>query len=339
MSLWIDHKYMGLLSFRLDRFARKDKNLYNFRCPICGDSQKNKFKARGYAMAKQDKIVYYCHNCGATRSMYDFVKEMDSELHKKYVLETYEEKNIGKKKKIDFKPDISKFSKPKYMKSVLKDLKKISQLAVDHKAKKYIQNRRIPNPYHAKLFYAPKFCTWINSIIKDKFDDKTLALDEGRIVIPFIDEEGKVFGVQGRALSNTSLRYITIMFDETKPKVFGLDTVDLSKTVYIVEGPIDSMFISNCLAMAGSDINTSTLSIQDKVYVYDNEPRSNEINSKLDKNISKGDKVFIWPDGIRYKDINECILNGMTPLQVKEMIRNNVYQNLSAKLRFSNWRK
>ena len=339
MSLWIDHKYMGLLSFRLERFARKDKNLYNFRCPICGDSHKNKFKARGYAMAKQDKIFFYCHNCGANRSMYDFVKEIDPELHKQYVLETYEEKNIGKKQKINYKPDISKFSRPKYMMSVLKDLKKISQLPVDHKAKKYIQSRKIPNPYHAKLFYTPKFCTWINSIIKDKFDEKVLALDEGRIVIPFIDEDGKVYGLQGRALSNTSLRYITIMFDESKPKVFGLDTVDFSKNVYIVEGPFDSMFISNCLAMAGSDMDSSLFPNARRVYIYDNEPRSKEIVAKIDKRISNGDKVFIWPEKVKYKDINDCILGGMSPLQIKEMIKENTHESLSAKCIFTNWRK
>jgi len=340
MSTWIDHKYAGLLSCNLQLFKRKDSKVYNFRCPICGDSEKNRFKARGYLMEKETRMVFYCHNCGASMTMYDFVKTVDPELHKQYVLETYQEKNSTvKRRKIDFKPDISKFAKPKYMKSPLGELKKISQLPVDHAAKQYITNRRIPTRYHAKLFYAPKFCAWINTIVKGKFDDKTLALDEGRIVIPFIDEEGTVFGVQGRALSNSQLRYITIMFDDSKSKIFGLDTVDFKRTVYITEGPIDSMFIPNSLAMAGSDGNLSEYARSDLVFIYDNEPRNQEIVKKVEKQVENGYSVFLWPDLVPFKDINDCILGKLTEDDVLRMIKNNTYNGLAAKFKLSKWRK
>jgi transcription elongation factor Elf1 len=340
MTLWIDHKYAGLLSANLELFKRKDSKVYNFRCPVCGDSKKNRFKARGYLMEKEDRMIYYCHNCGASMSMYDFVQTVNTEIHKQYVLEVYQEKNsTEKRRKIDFKPDISKFVKPKYMKSPLGKLKKVSQLHVDHKAKQYIVQRRIPTRYHAKLFYAPKFCAWINTIVKNKFDEKALALDDERIIIPFIDEEGTVFGVQGRALSDSYLRYITIMFDDSKTKIFGLDTVDFKKSVYITEGPIDSMFIPNSLAMAGSDGDLTEYNASDLVFVYDNEPRNKEIVSKVEKQIDKGNKVVIWPDHFPYKDINDCIIGGLDVSDVMQVIESNTYQDLAAKFRLSKWRK
>jgi len=340
MSLWVDHKYMGLLSSHLQLFKRKTKDLYNFRCPVCGDSQKNKFKARGYLMAKRDKLVFYCHNCGASKSMYDFVQHLDPELHKQYVMETYEEKNSSKKKKIDFKPDISRFTKPKYMtNSELKNLKKISQLQPDHKAKVYVDGRKIPTKYHAKLFYCPNFFGWINTIVKNKFDDKALALDGPRLVIPFIDEEQNVIGVQGRALDQSNLRYITIMFDEAKPKIFGLDTVDLNKKMYILEGPIDSMFVDNSIAMAGSDGDLSRFDACRTVFVYDNEPRNKDIVNKVEKQLRNDSSVFIWPDNVVHKDINDCVLAGMSAKQIMDMIESNTYKSLKGRLRLNDWKR
>lgn len=339
MNTWIDHKYVNLLSSQLQLFKRRDAKVYNFRCPICGDSQKNRFKTRGYIMEKQDKLVFYCHNCSASMTMYDFIKTLDPELHKQYTLEMYKEKNLSERKKYTYTPDISKFAKPKYMRSQLKDLQRISQLHPTHVAKKYIVRRKIPSPYHAKLYYAPKFCTWINSIVEGKFDEKAIALDEPRIVIPFIGIDGNVFGVQGRALSKTELRYITIIFDDTQSKIFGLDTANFSKKLYITEGPFDSMFLPNCIAFAGSDGDLSQIKANDKVFVYDNEPRNTEIMKKVAKQIDRGNKVFIWPSNIDHKDINDCILGGVSQQEIVDMIDKNTYSGLAAKFQLSQWKK
>lgn len=339
MTTWIDHKYINLLSSHLQLFKRKDAKVYNFRCPICGDSQKNRYKARGYVMEKQDRLVFYCHNCGASMTMYDFVKTLDPQLHKEYTMEVFKEKNLSEKKKYIYTPDISKFARPKYMRSQLKDLQRISQLPPNHVAKKYITRRRIPSKYHAKLYYAPKFCTWINSIVEGKFDEKALALDEPRIIIPFIGIDGNVFGVQGRALSKTELRYITIMFDESEKKIFGLDTADFSKTLHITEGPFDSMFVPNCIAFAGSDGDLTRIRADDKVFIYDNEPRSKEITRKIEKQIDKGNKVFIWPSAVSHKDINDCIIGGITEQEIVDMIARNTYSGLAAKFQLSQWKK
>ena len=43
-----------------------------FRCPICGDSKKNKLKKRGYFYRKTG--TFYCFNCGTSMTGYDFLK-------------------------------------------------------------------------------------------------------------------------------------------------------------------------------------------------------------------------------------------------------------------------
>ena len=103
----------------------------------------------------------------------------------------------------------------------------------------------------------------------------------------------------GRSLNPKSkLRYITIIYDETKPKLFGLDKVDLSSPTYITEGPLDSLFIPNAIAMCGSDVHLGDWGISNRVWVYDNEPRNPQIVDRIRRTIDSGDPVVIWPKGI-----------------------------------------
>ena len=61
----VDSKFIGLVSSRLQKFKKIKTDLYNFRCPICGDSQKNKSKTRGYLYSVKEDVNFMCHNCGA----------------------------------------------------------------------------------------------------------------------------------------------------------------------------------------------------------------------------------------------------------------------------------
>jgi len=237
--------------------------------------------------------------------------------------------------------DISKgivFTKRKYHFSTpLKSLKKVSQLRHDHPVKKYVQKRMIPNEYHRKLYYVPYFAKYVNSLIPRKLPEQN---DEPRLLIPFFDEYENLIGFQGRAFSKTKLKYITIMLDDSKPKIFGLDEVDWHKKVYVVEGPIDSMFLPNCIAMAGADggayINDKKENV---VLVYDNESKSSEITTKISKNISDGFSVCIWPNFLKQKDINDMILSGMTKVEILNIINDNTFNDLRAKLKLSEWKK
>ena len=338
---WLDTKYVNLLSPRLERFKRVQQN-FNFRCPICGDSKTNRTKARGWILSKGDRSRFYCHNCTASMRFPIFLKTIDPNLYYEYIKDTLLEKN-GDKPKHPTHEFADKMKKPVFVKTTaLNKLKKISQLDPDHPAKKYVESRSIPTTQHYRLFYAPKFKKWVNEILPDKFE--SLEHDEPRLIIPFLDQEKNMFGFQGRSFrKNTDLKYITIMLDESKPKMFGMDSIDSFKPVYIFEGPIDAMFIPNSLASAGgridSNLKLTFYSSDNIVIVYDNEPRNKETVQKIESAIDEGYKVCIWPESIQHKDVNDMVLAGISPVMINQMIDANTYQGLSAKLRIATWKK
>lgn len=333
--LWLEQKYLGIVSNRLERFTRKKNNTYNFRCPVCGDSQKNKYKARGWVFPKKKEpgLLYHCHNCSVTMDVAKLIEMVDPIAYKEYVMEKLSESGESRKKS-DAEILAFKMKTPNFIKTTpLKNLKKISQLSHTHPAKKYIDSRKIPTPYQAKLFYCPRFKEWTNTIIPHKFKD--LDWDEPRLIIPFLDENNDLFGYQGRAFTNNSIRYITIMINENKPKIYGLDTCDREQPHYIFEGPIDSMFIPNSIAMAGGSIKYEWTN-SNSIFVFDNEPRSVETCKKIEKCISMGYSVVIFPENVQQKDINEMILNGMSVLDV---LKYNVSSGLEAKVLYTAWKR
>ena len=219
----------------------------------------------------------------------------------------------------------------------LKRIKKISQLHADHPAKQYIVNRKIPYNQHYRLYYTDTFFSWTNSIIPDKFQET--KRDEPRIVIPFFDKNKKMFGYQGRSLNpKAKVRYYTIMFGEND-KVFGLDQVNFDDHVYVVEGPIDSLFLPNCLAMAGADLNIEMLNKEKTTIIFDNEPRNLEIAKRMRKYIDLGFTVCIWPNSVKQKDINDMILSGLNINKLLDIISENSYSGLRAQFNYAMWRK
>jgi len=328
------------MSNQLVNFKKKN-NVYNFRCPYCGDSKKDKFKARGYLLAKKGKHNFYCHNCGISKGFRKFLQDNNTQLYQEYSMDILKETggNLKEHKEIDIKtPEVGE-AFPSYLRqgSPLRKLKKISQLGWNHPAKTYVLERMITNTYNAKLYYCHRLYQWTNSLIPNKFKDTTR--DEPRLIIPFIDENNKFYGYQGRSFNKESkTRYITIMLDESKPKVFGLDGIDFDKKVYVVEGPLDSCFVNNSLAMAGSDA-TIALNDVNAVMVYDNEPRSIEIVKKIEKALDKDYSVVIWPEGIKNKDINDMILSGLSEADIKLIIEQNTYRGLEANMALVNWRR
>ena len=291
----IDSKYIGLVSSRLQKFKRVKADLYNFRCPICGDSKKHKNKARGYLYPLKADMNFKCHNCGASSTFNNFLKTIDSTLHKQYVLEKFKERNVGKGSIIP-EPKFN-FKKPVFKKKL--DLPK----AVDVKiAKEYLEKRKL-DP--SKFYFASKFKEWTNKQ-KQTFD--TIGREECRIVIPMYDTDHDLIGFQGRSLGPNSVKYITVMIKDDVPKLYGLEKVDKSKPVFVVEGPFDSTLINNSIAMCGADIGSSYLDEYDLIYVYDNEPRNREICDRISKCIEGGNQIVIWPSTINEKDINDMVM-------------------------------
>ena len=326
LDLWMDHvdaKYIGLLSQKLEKFKKVKNNLYNFRCPICGDSKRNKTKTRGYIYSVKTNTNFKCHNCGSSMSFNNFLKKLDINLHKQYTLEKFKEGFTGK----NFVVDEPKFvhTKPVFRKKV--NLPKASEVEV---AKKYLEARKIDA---SKFYYAEKFKTWVNTI-KPTFEF-TQHYDIGRIVIPLFYNHNLI-GLQGRSIEPNPVKYITIMLDEDAPKIYGLDEINKSKTVYVTEGPFDSTFIRNSIALCGADGDVSKWGISDPVWIYDNEPRNREILSRISCVIEMGQKVVIWPSSVIEKDINDMIIAGH---DVQNMIESNTHSGLQATLKFNLWKK
>jgi transcription elongation factor Elf1 len=339
--MWLESKYIGLLSTRLDRFKRRN-NSYNFRCPICGDSQTSKTKARGWIYSgDKGSFRYHCFNCETHHSFPNFLKNVDQTLYNQYRLEKLQESKTPDQ--IEYEQFVEKL-KPKAFisSSPLKNLKKVSQLSLDNKIKQYVDGRKLPTPYHAKLFSCPNFMTWTNELIPDKFDTDGLKFDETRLLIPFIDKNQKLHAYQGRSLNPKSKsKYITIVLDDSTPVVYGIDTCNFDKKYYVFEGPFDSMFVKNSVASAGGDIVASLGSFnkENAVIIYDNEPRSKETKQKLDKAIMNGYNVCIWPENMNHKDINDMILAGLSSEFIKHIIDSNTYRDLAAKLALTKWSK
>ena len=319
----IDSKYVNLVSSRLQKFKRVKTNLYNFRCPICGDSKKHKNKARGYIYSHKADMNFKCHNCGASSSLSNFIKTLDPVLYKQYIFEKFKDRNTGKgsvyeEPKFDFK-------KPVFKKKL--DLPRASEVEI---ANNYLLKRGL-DP--TKFYFTDKFREWVNTK-KKTFD--YIKKDESRIIIPMYDENKTLIGFQGRSLGPNSVKYITVMLNEEAPKIYGLDTIKTEKPIYIIEGPFDSSLIENSVAMCGSDIDIRTFGWSDYIWVFDNEPRNREIVNRISKTIDRGDKVIIWPDFIEEKDINDMVQRGHN---VCDVLKSCTYSGLEAKVKFNIWKK
>jgi hypothetical protein len=344
MSLLTETKYCNIFGTTyLDRFKIKNYSPYlaNFRCPVCGDS-KNKNKARGYFYQIDQKINAKCHNCGWSTTFSKALEQFAPAIHEEYKLELFKEN--GRSNTIYDTPTPSKekvATKKHRIPDVFKNVKKISQLSPNHKAKKYVTERRIPSRQHYRIYYVPCFFEWSNSVFPGKFNENALKMDEPRLVLPFVDENGYCFGWTGRSINTTtSLRYATVILDDNKTKVFGLDQIDRTKDILVLEGPIDSLFFSNSVAMAGADVDLDAIASKDKMIIaMDNQPRNKEVVDKVEKLVYNDYRVCIWPDWFKYKDINDAILGGYTPRDLRKLITDHTYQGLTAQISFTNWKK
>ena len=339
---YIDVKYLNLISPMLPLFKKKGDNLWNFRCPYCGDSQKSRTKARGFVFRRKADLFVKCHNCSVGATLANLIKHIDSKPYDDYILERYREEGVHRGKNSPVPKPEFKFDAPVFKKNVFKSLQSISQLPQTHPARRLVEERKL-SEFSNDLFLCPSFYKFTNTLVENKFP--SLGGDHPRLMIPFRNEEGEIFAYQGRAFGDEKPKYITIKLDEDADKIYGLDRVTHDKPVLVVEGPIDSMFLDNCIAVAGADFS-KPLSIGGRLMlngeltvIFDNEPRNKEICKQIEKNISQGRNVVIWPDSIRHKDINDMIIAGYTKEQVQQIITDNTFQTASASLRFAEWRK
>lgn len=353
MCLINDKKFLNLISPTLERFAWKSANLANCRCPYCGDSQKNKRKARGYFYTKGNDMFFRCHNCGVGTTMYKFLEAFSPNLAKEYALERWRGGESGHSNYK--KPELNlEFKKPEIKNTnILSELVTVDSLPNSHICKQYVIMRMIPEKRWSNLYYTDNFSKLFDkyspeasTIVTKSHSNSLITLSkksDERLVIPILNREGELIAMQGRALNteNYTAKYLTIkLADSLESYWHGIHEIDPNKTVYVVEGPIDSLFLPNSIAMNGLIPNKKVPEyIQNFVYVLDNEPRNKVVLDYYKAIIGIGYAIMIWPDDIKEKDINEMIVNNINIDDILNMIMTNTYRGLEAKMRFAKWKK
>ena len=339
--LWLERKYLSQVVSLLDMAKWKNENTLNHRCPYCGDSAKNTYKARGYHFQVGQNFVYKCHNCGKSTSSVNFLKDHFPMIHKEYIKEWLKEN--GKAPIQKKMPSANEF-KFTPREEVL-NMKRIDLTAVCFRANEkgvardFLESRKIPESKIQDLWFVPQAQTL--GLLSDKYKDRVLG-DDPRVVIPFFDESGELVGISGRAINDSPLRYLTMRFLDDVPLIYNIDKVDKSKTIYVTEGPIDSLFLPNAISVGGSDFKKIDDSIKENaILIYDNEPRNTEILKKINEVIDLGWAVCIWDDRrvSDIKDINDMVLNGLSQDEIVDIITSNTYSGLSAKVKLKEYAK
>lgn len=353
---WLEQKYIGFVGTNLRNFKRKNTDIWQFSCPFCGDSSKNEFKARGYIFPHKNDYKYHCQNCGITRTLANFLKEQNPNLYNEYLLEKLE--NSGKKDEaLDFRTKITPI-RFEHNRHPLFKYKKVSQLPKTHPAKAYIDSRCISENHQSEIYWVPEFKKFINEIIPEKFDPEKIKLgfDEGRVIFPFFTKDGDVYGLQGRSLNpNDTVRYITIMFDESHPRMWNFEKVDKNQIILVLEGPIDAMAMWNSMASCGGDLfrelNQLGVPKEMTLIVYDNEPRHPDTIKKMKTAIARGYPVCFWPETVPYKDVNQMVtehFKGRNPSsqeiimygeEIRDLLIKSALSGIDAELKLAEWSK
>ena len=331
---WIQEKYVRLLAHTVERYkVVSDSPLsVNFRCPICGDSKKSKRKARGFVFRTPDgDFRYKCHNCGDSRSLRSLLKTIDPTLYREYVAEVTLKPQVAPLESVREKDLRTTASNDQV--SINVDLPRLVDLPESHPAVKYWTERRIPRDRMADAYWTDAYFRWVNdTLIPDKFTDKALARDCGRIVLPFRDDRKRITAMTARSVGGQEPKYVAIkLLHPVSP--FGSDRVDPKSTVIVLEGPIDSMFIRNAVAMGTSN---RKVDFPNRIMVFDNEPRAPAIVSIMERAIADGETVVVWPKDVAQKDVNDMVLAGLDP---ESIIRSRAFSGLRARIELNDWRR
>lgn len=331
--IWLEKKYLSMAVPYLDKAKWKNDNTLNHRCPYCGDSSKNKIKARGYHFSGGDSFIYKCHNCGMSTSSINFLKDNFPNLHREYRKEWMKEN--GRTPKERKMPSVNVFKFTPVKKSKLEEL--TEDAWSNAVSRNYLTERKISEKIHLRYVENSQILTQLSP----KYSDRVFGNDP-RVVIPFFDEKGDLLGVSGRAINDSPLRYLTVRIVEDKPLIYNLDKVDKSKKIYVTEGPIDSFFLENSIAVGGSDFTKIPSEIKERaVIIYDNEPRNDVILKKIEHVIEEGYSVCIWNRKRvgNSKDINDMIKSGLDGDEITSIIDSCTYSGLQAKAKLMEYKR
>lgn len=339
----VEQSYVMQMSIHLDRFKWVPSvRAAKFRCPICGDSKKNTAKTRGYIYINpttRTHFSYKCFNCGMTMSFLKFIKDYYPSIYAQMRMDLIKETGFKREEKLVDKEEVKKYE----IKEDSNYKTCLTELPSHHKAVQYCVGRNIPKEVYSKIFFVKNFAKYVNSICLNKYEK--IPEDE-RIVFEFRDKDGKLFGAQGRILDKGSkkIRFLTLKFDESAHKIYGLESVNKELPVIVTEGVIDSYFLTNAIAQTGGDVLPDLDKIigvpKSNIYiVLDNEPRSKDTVHRMENAINHGYNVHFWNVDSSLKDINDMILAGITSKDIMQSIFENSASGFKAKMKFHSWKK
>lgn len=341
MSALTDHEYVGKISGRLRNFKKKSARLYNFSCPLCGDSSRDKTKARGFIYeGSGGRLFFKCHNCQMSMRLGGFIDRLDAGLAAQYRMDTF-----GERERASLAPkheDPKRELKPEegYPDPLSEYAVSISALYArgkPHPALDYIQRRRVPPMWWNDLYHIERMSS-LEPMLPAAYAEKLPA--DSRILVPHRHIDGRLVGIAGRALNpNAGLRYVTARMIDDLPMICGLDRISKTGNTYLVEGPFDAMQVHNCCAASGADFTKALEFIKDPIVAFDNEPRNPTIVRLMSTLAAGGLRVVVWPDSWPYKDIAEAAEAGLDPEQIEATLNSNARRGLALTLAMVAWHR
>lgn len=330
MGIHADFKYLQQISHQLRNFKELEPFKANFSCPLCGDSKRVKWKARGYVYVYQGKTFFKCQNCGEAKSFSSFLRYVDEHLWSDWRKESLNEEPNYTFSQV---PKVISVKKERYEAMV-----PILDLPEDHIARLYVQSRKIPKSRHPLLCYTENF----KALVEEVFPGKGGRYPEDeRLVLPMFNQSREMIAVTGRSMNGSPIRYATAKSTDQKC-FYGLERMDVTKPVLVVEGPIDSLFLPNSVAVCHAELGMFGRSFPSvkSILVFDNEPNNPQIVKNMEKAVTEGQTVCVWNDcPHKGKDVNEMIQNGADLRGIVQFILQNSYGGLKARERMIKWRE
>lgn len=344
---YIEKIYLDKISPYLTGFVDRGNDVFNCKCIYCNDSKSNSRKTRGYFhKGSEGNVIYSCRNCSIAVPLQAFIKENFPQYYTQYCLDAFSKKDS--KLEIRSKPKMGAI-KLSQIRDKIKNTPKGYQSVLDldntHVAKSYLLDRKIPDL--SEFGYVDKFCEYVAEVTNN--DERYAKLpNDKRIIIPLKNSNGVMVGFQGRAIDPKAMRYITIKipeYEEEYCKIFGLNKFDKSKFGFMVEGPIDSLFLPNSIAMCGTSLDYNVIKRElinpdNMIIIIDNESRNEQIVKRMEKYIDMGFRVYIPTRNAdsKLKDINLMVLDGWSSKDLIELFVKRSFKGITAKLKLAEWR-
>lgn len=330
MSLSIDedilekHVRMVLNSyFGGDVFETSE--FYNIKCNVCGDSDKDVYKKRGFLLKTSDPWVYYCHNCNESTTVVKWMKEHFPVNYKNLmtdIIRYNKSHNPNFEDNYNFKRKTSGSERDEK-----EDVKPFRPLTEFEDCVEYCESRKIPREVYEKWYYSPS------------------GIYNGRIIVCFYrDGKKKPYYFQARAFNNKNgVKYLSRFGDHNS--IYNYFNVDPDKPVIILEGPIDSIFVENSIAVTGLKLKDEKLKKFPKRYfILDNDKSGYKEAVKL---LQKRCWVFNWKKFLKdhpcdgsVKDVNDFILKNKEGIErlTWDLVEPYFTKNIVDKIFFT-WKK